>query len=44
MAKLDFALGEHAAVGDGGMFAKGKVKLCHPNCSKFCVLGNGSCS
>jgi hypothetical protein len=29
---------------DGGMFAKGAVKLCHPHCSKFCVLGGGSCS
>jgi sulfatase maturation enzyme AslB (radical SAM superfamily) len=33
-----------AAVVDGGMFAKGAVKLCHPHCSKFCVLGGGSCS
>ncbi len=29
---------------DGGMFAKGAVKLCHVHCSKFCVLGGGSCS
>ncbi len=29
---------------DGGMFTEGKVKLCHPNCAKFCVLGGGSCS
>lgn len=29
---------------DGGMFSKGAVKLCHPNCAKFCVLGGGSCS
>jgi hypothetical protein len=29
---------------DGGMFADGAVKLCHPHCSKFCVLGGGSCS
>ena len=29
---------------DGGMFAAGAVKLCHPHCSKFCVLGGGSCS
>lgn len=29
---------------DGGMFTKGRVKLCHPNCAKFCVLGGGSCS
>ena len=33
-----------AAVADGGMFSKGRVKLCHPNCAKFCVLGGGSCS
>lgn len=29
---------------DGGMFAQGAVKLCHPHCAKFCVLGGGSCS
>lgn len=29
---------------DGGMFAKGAVKLCHSHCAKFCVLGGGSCS
>lgn len=29
---------------DGGMFERGAVKLCHPHCSKFCVLGGGSCS
>jgi sulfatase maturation enzyme AslB (radical SAM superfamily) len=29
---------------DGGMFAEGAVKLCHPHCSKFCVLGGGRCS
>jgi hypothetical protein len=29
---------------DGGMFDDGTVKLCHPNCSTFCVLGGGSCS
>ena len=29
---------------DGGMFEAGAVKLCHPNCSTFCVLGGGSCS
>jgi sulfatase maturation enzyme AslB (radical SAM superfamily) len=28
----------------GGMFADGAVKLCHPHCAKFCVLGDGSCS
>ncbi len=33
-----------AARADGGMFERGAVKLCHPHCSKFCVLGGGSCS
>jgi hypothetical protein len=33
-----------AARADGGMFADGAVKLCHPHCAKFCVLGGGSCS
>ena len=33
-----------AGAADGGMFAAGAVKLCHPHCSKFCVLGGGSCS
>jgi hypothetical protein len=33
-----------AATADGGMFVGGAVKLCHPHCSKFCVLGGGSCS
>jgi hypothetical protein len=33
-----------AAAADGGMFANGNVKLCHPHCAKFCVLGGGSCS
>jgi uncharacterized Fe-S cluster-containing radical SAM superfamily protein len=33
-----------AARADGGMFANGAVKLCHPHCAKFCVLGSGSCS
>jgi hypothetical protein len=28
----------------GGMFVNGAVKLCHPHCAKFCVLGGGSCS
>ena len=32
------------AVADGGMFENGAVKLCHPHCAKFCVLGGGSCS
>ena len=33
-----------AATADGGMFDKGAVKLCHPYCAMFCVLGGGSCS
>jgi hypothetical protein len=33
-----------AAKAHGGMFDDGSVKLCHPNCAKFCVLGGGSCS
>lgn len=33
-----------AAEADGGMFDAGSVKLCHPHCAKFCVLGGGSCS
>lgn len=33
-----------AARADGGMFALGAVKLCHPHCAKFCVLGGGSYS
>ena len=33
-----------AARADGGMFMRGAVKLCHPHCAKFCVLGGGSCS
>jgi hypothetical protein len=35
---------EEAARADGGMFEAGAVKLCHPHCAKFCVLGGGSCS
>ena len=33
-----------AATAEGGMFEAGAVKLCHPHCAKFCVLGGGSCS
>jgi len=29
---------------DGGNFDRGAVKLNHPHCAKFCVLGGGSCS
>jgi uncharacterized Fe-S cluster-containing radical SAM superfamily protein len=33
-----------AARADGGVFDSGAVKLAHPHCSRFCVLGGGSCS
>ncbi len=33
-----------AARADGGMLESGAVKLCHPHCARFCVLGGGSCS
>ena len=33
-----------AGAANGGMFKQGAVKLCHPHCAKFCVLGGGSCS
>jgi Radical SAM superfamily/4Fe-4S single cluster domain len=33
-----------AARADRGMFDHGAVKLCHPHCAKFCVLGGGACS
>jgi len=33
-----------AAEADGGMFDHGAVRLCHPHCAKFCVLGGGACS
>ena len=33
-----------AADADGGNFENGAVKLNHPHCAKFCVLGGGSCS
>ena len=42
-----FEMGEtlaDAACAHGGMFEHGAVKLCHPHCAKFCVLGGGSCS
>ena len=35
---------KEAAGTHGGMFDRGAVKLCHPHCSRFCVLGGGSCS
>ena len=43
----DFEMGttlREAAASNGGMFDHGAVKLCHPHCAKFCVLGGGSCS
>ncbi len=33
-----------STVADGGMFEACAVKLCHPHCAKFCVLGGASCS
>ena len=33
-----------SAKADGGMFEAGAVRLCHPHCARFCVLGGGSCS
>ncbi len=33
-----------AAQADGGAFDKGQVKLNHPHCARFCVLGGASCS
>lgn len=44
---LRFEMGESlekAARADNAMFEDGAVKLCHPHCAKFCVLGGGSCS
>jgi uncharacterized Fe-S cluster-containing radical SAM superfamily protein len=41
--EMGATLSEAAHV-DGGMFERGAVKLCHPHCAKFCVLGGGSCS
>jgi len=43
----EFEMGQslnEAASTSGKMFDKGSVKLCHPHCAKFCVLGGGSCS
>lgn len=43
----DFEMGaslSEAAATDGGNFENGRVKLNHPHCAKFCVLGGGSCS
>jgi hypothetical protein len=41
--EMGASLAEAARV-DGGLFDRGAVKLCHPHCAKFCVLGGGSCS
>ncbi|MCH9765066.1 MAG: radical SAM protein [Alphaproteobacteria bacterium] len=35
---------KRASAANGGMFDAGAVKLCHPHCAKFCVLGGGSCT
>lgn len=35
---------DEAAHADGGNFSKGAVKLNHPHCARFCVLGGGSCT
>lgn len=35
---------KNAREASGDMFEQGAVKLCHPHCAKFCVLGGGSCS
>ena len=33
-----------SASANQGMFEDGKVKLNHPHCARFCVLGGGSCT
>jgi hypothetical protein len=35
---------KQAGRADGGNFANGAVKLNHPHCARFCVLGGGSCA
>jgi hypothetical protein len=43
----DFEMGTKLAdslVAHGGNFEHGSIKLNHPHCAKFCVLGGGSCS
>lgn len=43
----DFEMGTDLASSlsaNGGNFSDGAVKLNHPHCSKFCVLGGASCS
>lgn len=42
-----FIMGEsltHSLRAESEMFKKGAVKLNHPHCAKFCVLGGASCS
>jgi len=41
--EMGTTLAEASAI-DGGMFDQGAVKLCHPHCARFCVLGGGKCS
>ncbi len=44
---LAFEMGSTLGEADkahGGMFDQGSVKLCHPHCARFCVLGGGSCT
>lgn len=33
-----------ASRANSDFFDQGTVKLCHPHCARFCVLGGGSCS
>jgi MoaA/NifB/PqqE/SkfB family radical SAM enzyme len=43
----DFHMGSSLAESlqaDGGNFNDGAVRLNHPHCARFCVLGGGSCS
>lgn len=43
----EFEMGQtlkQAGQTDGGNFKNGAVRLNHPHCAKFCVLGGGSCS
>ncbi len=45
--RQDFEMGPTLATAlaaDGGNFSKGGVKLNHPHCARFCVLGGGSCT
>ncbi len=41
--EMGASLAEAASI-NRGMFDHGAVKLCHPHCAKFCVLGGGACS